>query len=42
MTMGAALPLPLLRVLALLPVSLWFGDRPGALALAEDTWVLED
>lgn len=42
LTMGATLPLPLLRVLALLPASLWYGDRPGALALAEDSWVIED
>ncbi|MBC8072900.1 MAG: signal peptide peptidase SppA [Deltaproteobacteria bacterium] len=40
--LGAALPLPLLRVLALLPISLWYGDRPGALALADETIVIED
>jgi protease IV len=39
--LGAVFPLPLLRVLALLPVSLWYGDRPGALALAEETIVIE-
>ncbi len=39
---GWALPLPMMRVLRLLPLSLWFGDRPGALALAEETFVIED
>lgn len=39
--LGALLPTPMLRVLALLPVSLWYGDRPGALALAEETFVIE-
>ncbi len=40
--LGWALPVPLVRVLRLVPLSLWFGDRPGALALAEETIVFED
>lgn len=40
---GAAIvPRPLLRVLAMLPASLWYGDSPGAQALAEESFVIDD
>lgn len=40
--LGFALPRGVTQVLALLPVSLWYGERPGAMALAEETFVIED
>jgi protease-4 len=36
------LPWPLLRALAKIPVSLWHGDGPELMALAEETIVVED
>jgi protease-4 len=36
------LPRPIVRVLALVPASLWYGERPGAMALAEETYTIED
>jgi len=40
--LGSVLPRPILRVLALLPASLWYGERPGAMALAEESYTIED
>jgi protease-4 len=40
--LGWALPRPVTQVLALLPVSLWYGERPGAMALSEETFSIED
>jgi protease-4 len=40
--LGWVIPRPIVRVLALLPASLWYGERPGALALAEETYAIED
>ena len=40
--LGWALPRPVTQVLSLLPVSLWYGERPGALALSEETFSIED
>jgi protease-4 len=37
----AWLPRPILLVLSRLPVALWHGDSPEALALSERTWVIE-
>ncbi len=40
--LGWALPRPITQVLALVPAPLWFGDRPGAMALSEETFSIED
>ncbi len=40
--LGWTLPRPVMRALALLPVALWYGERPGAMALAEESFTIED
>jgi protease-4 len=39
---GQLIPRPLVRVLAMLPASLWYGETPGAQALAEESFVIDD
>ncbi len=42
MALRSVLPAGMLTVLRRLPVALWWGDRPRAMALAEQTFFIED